>query len=38
VLNWTCYANCDFSTTPPELNMLDFTRFLNKFAAGCSGC
>ncbi len=29
-----CYANCDQSTTPPILNILDFTCFLNKFAAG----
>ena len=38
--NWKlralCYANCDGSTTPPVLNVLDFTCFLNKFAAGCS--
>ena len=30
----TCYANCDNSTTPPVLNVLDFSCFLNKFAAG----
>ncbi len=30
-----CYANCDFSTTPPILNVQDFNCFLNKFAAGC---
>jgi hypothetical protein len=30
----TCYANCDGSTTPPVLNVLDFSCFLNKFAAG----
>jgi hypothetical protein len=29
-----CYANCDRSTTAPCLNVLDFTCFLNKFAAG----
>jgi hypothetical protein len=29
-----CYANCDGSTTAPVLNVLDFTCFLNKFAAG----
>jgi hypothetical protein len=29
-----CYANCDGSTTPPILNILDFTCFLNQFAAG----
>src|SRR5207244_2775297 len=27
-----CYANCDGSTTPPILNVLDFSCFLNKFA------
>lgn len=31
-----CYANCDQSTTPPALNVLDFTCFLNRFAAGDS--
>jgi hypothetical protein len=30
----TCYANCDNSTTPPVLNVLDFSCFLNRFAAG----
>ncbi len=35
-LQSTCYANCDGSTTPPVLNVLDFTCFLNRFAAGCS--
>ncbi len=30
----SCYANCDNSTTPPVLNVLDFTCFLNRFAAG----
>jgi hypothetical protein len=29
-----CYANCDCSTTNPTLNVLDFSCFLNKFAAG----
>ena len=29
-----CYPNCDNSTTPPILNVLDFSCFLNKFAAG----
>lgn len=28
-----CYANCDGSTTPPVLNVLDFACFLNAFAA-----
>jgi hypothetical protein len=32
----TCYANCDASTTPPVLNVNDFTCFLNRFAAGDS--
>jgi hypothetical protein len=34
---WTrcppCYPNCDASTTPPTLNVLDFVCFLNRFAA-----
>ena len=30
-----CYANCDNSSTPPVLNVADFTCFLQKFAAGC---
>ena len=30
----SCYANCDGSTTPPALNVLDFACFLNRFAAG----
>ena len=34
----TCYANCDHSTTAPCLNVLDFSCFLNAFAAGCSTC
>jgi hypothetical protein len=29
-----CYPNCDFSTSPPVLNISDFTCFLNRFAAG----
>jgi hypothetical protein len=29
-----CYANCDGSTTPPILNVEDFTCFINQFAAG----
>jgi hypothetical protein len=28
-----CYANCDGSTAPPRLNVLDFSCFLNRFAA-----
>jgi hypothetical protein len=37
-----CYANCDASTIPPRLNVLDFTCFLNRFArndpyANCNG-
>jgi hypothetical protein len=31
-----CYANCDGSTTAPVLNVLDFSCFLNQFAAGNS--
>ena len=31
-----CYPNCDNSTTPPTLNVADFTCFLNSFATGCS--
>jgi predicted outer membrane repeat protein len=31
-----CYANCDNSTTAPVLNVLDFSCYLNKFAAGDS--
>ncbi len=30
----SCYANCDASTTPPVLNVLDFNCFLNRFANG----
>jgi hypothetical protein len=29
-----CYANCDYSTAAPQLNVADFTCFLQKFAAG----
>jgi hypothetical protein len=29
-----CYPNCDNSTQPPSLNVLDFNCFLNRFAAG----
>lgn len=29
-----CYANCDNSTTPPVLNVIDFQCFLSKFAGG----
>src|SRR5262249_58156804 len=29
----SCYANCDSSTTPPTLNVLDFACFLNRFAS-----
>jgi hypothetical protein len=29
-----CYGNCDGSTNPPILNVLDFSCFLNRFAAG----
>jgi hypothetical protein len=32
----SCYANCDGSTTPPVLNVADFTCFLNRFFAGDS--
>jgi hypothetical protein len=31
-----CYANCDQSTTPPILNVADFTCFLQSFADGQS--
>ena len=34
--NLACYANCDQSTTPPALNVLDFTCFLSRFASGDS--
>jgi murein tripeptide amidase MpaA len=29
-----CYPNCDGSTTAPALNVLDFSCFLNRYAAG----
>jgi hypothetical protein len=29
-----CQANCDLSTTPPVLNVQDFSCFLNAFASG----
>jgi hypothetical protein len=29
-----CFANCDQSTTPPILNILDFVCFLNRFGDG----
>jgi hypothetical protein len=29
-----CYPNCDASTTPPILNVQDFSCFLNAFASG----
>jgi hypothetical protein len=29
-----CYANCDGSTSPPVLNVLDFNCFLNRFSGG----
>jgi hypothetical protein len=29
-----CYANCDNSQTPPRLNVLDFSCFLNRYARG----
>jgi hypothetical protein len=32
----TCYPNCDGSTAPPVLNVLDFNCFLNRFSAGAS--
>jgi hypothetical protein len=31
-----CYANCDFSTAAPVLNVLDFNCFLNAFSSGGS--
>jgi hypothetical protein len=30
----SCYPNCDASSTPPVLNVTDFTCFLQKYAAG----
>jgi hypothetical protein len=32
----SCYANCDGSTTPPVLTVLDFNCFSNAFANGAS--
>jgi uncharacterized membrane protein len=32
----TCYPNCDGSTTPPVLNTLDFSCFIDRFNAGDS--
>jgi hypothetical protein len=34
IVEAACYANCDGSTTPPILNVQDFSCFLNAFAAG----
>jgi hypothetical protein len=31
-----CYVNCDASTTPPALNIVDFACFLNRYASGDS--
>jgi hypothetical protein len=31
---YTCYANCDESTVPPNLNVADFTCFLQRYASG----
>jgi hypothetical protein len=31
-----CYPNCDGSTIPPVLNVLDFNCFLNRFTTGAS--
>ena len=38
IINGTpqCYANCDGSSIPPVLNVLDFNCFLNQFASGGS--
>src|SRR5206468_2989247 len=33
-LRTSCYPNCDGSTVAPVLNVLDFSCFLNRFAAG----
>lgn len=30
-----CYAHCDGSTAAPVLNVLDFTCYMGRFAAGC---
>jgi subtilisin-like proprotein convertase family protein len=32
----TCYPNCDASTSPPVLNVQDFTCFLQRYAGGDS--
>jgi hypothetical protein len=34
----TCYANCDHSTEPPFLTVIDFGCFLNRYAAGDAYC
>jgi hypothetical protein len=34
MLSVGCDANCDFSTSPPILNVMDFSCFLNQFASG----
>jgi hypothetical protein len=34
VVDCPCYANCDNSSTPPVLNVADFTCFLGRFADG----
>jgi hypothetical protein len=31
-----CYGNCDLATTPPVLNVADFTCFLQQYATGTS--
>ncbi len=33
-ITMSCYPNCDASTIAPVLNVLDFSCFLNRFAAG----
>ena len=30
-----CYPNCDGSTLPPVLNVLDFSCYMNQYQAGC---
>jgi hypothetical protein len=35
-LTQVCYPNCDGSTTPPILNVADFSCFINRFSAGDS--
>lgn len=35
-INYSCYANCDNSTTAPVLTANDFQCYLNRFAAGDS--